>query len=155
VRCFEEAWEKEAKERTSEDEGSPPAPRQLTCCTAVLSPALLRCGDVTHPPFGGGLAPPKRAPPWLRRLCLRLNDAIVDVGLAALPTTLFGSQDSHTQLMTASMVHVVTNLTPGSEHPARRSPSARSSTASGASCSGAVQFETRKLESAWFQPLRT
>ena len=43
VRCFEETRR-----------GAVP------CISVVLSPALLRCDDVTRPPFGGGIA----APAW-------------------------------------------------------------------------------------------
>ena len=110
MRCFEEAWEKNRTEQKGVGKSSSsPSPRRLACCTAVLSPALLRCDDVTQPPFGGGFVPPKRfffpstsssspPPTWLRRLCHRLNDAIVDVafcpqlnrfrrGLGLAPTT--------------------------------------------------------------------
>jgi len=35
--------------------------------------------DVTQAPFGGGLVAPKHAAPWLRRICQRINDAVVDI----------------------------------------------------------------------------
>ena len=44
----------------------------------MLSPAILRGGDVRHPPFGGGLVAPARAPRWLANLTHRLNDLVVD-----------------------------------------------------------------------------
>jgi hypothetical protein len=50
----------------------------LRCATIVLSPALLRCDDVTHAPFGGGLV----ASGCLRGLKHRINDAIVDLAFA-------------------------------------------------------------------------
>ena len=39
---------------------------------------MLRGGDVRHPPFGGGLVAPSRAPRWLANLTHRLNDLVVD-----------------------------------------------------------------------------
>ena len=50
----------------------------MRCATIVLSPALLRCDDVTHAPFGGGLV----ASGCLRGLKHRINDAIVDLAFA-------------------------------------------------------------------------
>ena len=41
---------------------------------------MLRCDDVIHPPLGvPGLVAPKRAPAWVRRMCHRANDAVVDL----------------------------------------------------------------------------
>ena len=94
ARCLEEtharhlAGKRTAGERTAGKHATNPATNpatdpsraapRLACFTAVLSPAMLRGGDVRHPPFGGGLVAPSRAPRWLANLTHRLNDLVVD-----------------------------------------------------------------------------
>lgn len=81
ARCLEETHARDAASDAASDAATDAAPSRasprLACFTAVLSPAILRGGDVRHPPFGGGLVAP-RAPRWLANLTHRLNDLVVD-----------------------------------------------------------------------------